>query len=73
MSRGSFRPGGYAKKFTLKSVKQGEQQFGFVWYYRKQNTVVFQGDAASIESAKSKLLSIANKQLNENIAWIAKS
>ena len=55
-------PGGFVKKFTLKSVEPDQQQFGFVWYRKKQNTIVFQGDVMSIESAKSRLLSIANKQ-----------
>ena len=64
-------PGDNAKKFTLKSVKPDEQQFGLVWYCRKKNTILFQGDATNIGSAKSKLVSIANKQLNENIAWFA--
>ena len=63
-------PGGFAKKFILKSVEPDQQQFGFVWYRRKQNTIVFQGDVMSIESAKSKLLSIANKQ---NVASIIES
>ena len=63
-------PGGFAKKFTLKSVEPDQQQFGFVWYRQKQNTIVFQGDVMSIESAKSRLLSIANKQ---NVASIVES
>ena len=45
-------PGGFAKKFTLKSVEPDQQQFAFVWYRRKQNTIVFQGDVMSIESAR---------------------
>ena len=63
-------PCGFAKKFTLKSVEPDQQQFGFVWYRQKQNTIVFQGDVMSIESAKSRLLSIANKQ---NVASIGES
>ena len=55
-------PGGYAKKFTLESVEPDQQQFGFVWYCREQNTIVFRGDVVRIESTKSKLLSIANKR-----------
>ena len=61
-------PGGDDKKFTLKSVEPDEQQLGFVLYCKKQKTIVFQGDVVSIESVKSKLLLIANKQLNRNIA-----
>ena len=40
------------------------------WYCVEQNTRVFRGDVVSIESAKSKLLSIANKQ---NVAPIVQS
>jgi hypothetical protein len=65
-------PGGNAKKFTLKSVEP-DQQFGFVWYCRKKNTIVFQGDPESVESAKSKLISIANKHVNEETTPIAVS
>ncbi|CAB4000775.1 RNA-directed DNA polymerase from mobile element jockey [Paramuricea clavata] len=65
-------PGGNAKKFTLKSVEP-DQQFGFVWYCRKQNTIVFQGDSESVEAAKSKLISIANKHVNKETTSIAVS
>ncbi|CAB4011671.1 Hypothetical predicted protein, partial [Paramuricea clavata] len=65
-------PGGNAKKFTLKSVEP-DQQFGFVWYCRKQNTIVFQGDPESVEAAKSKLISIANKHVNKETTSIAVS
>ena len=65
-------PGGNAKKFTLKPVEP-DQQFGFVWYCRKQNTIVFQGDPESVESAKSKLISIANKHVNKETTSIAAS
>ena len=65
-------PGGNAKKFTLKSVEP-DQQFGFVGYCRKQNTIVFQGDPESVESAKSKLISIANKHVNKETTSIAVS
>ena len=58
--------------FTLKSVEP-DQQFGFVWYCRKQNTIVFQGDPESVESAKSKLISIANKHVNKETTSIAVS
>ncbi|CAB3994355.1 RNA-directed DNA polymerase from mobile element jockey-like [Paramuricea clavata] len=62
-------PGGNAKKFTLKSVEP-DQQFGFVWYCRKQNTIVFQGDPERVEAAKSKLISIANKHVNKETTSI---
>ncbi|CAB4038401.1 Hypothetical predicted protein, partial [Paramuricea clavata] len=65
-------PGGNAKKFTLKSVEP-DQQFGFVWYCRKQNTIVFQGVPESVEAAKSKLISIANKHVNKETTSIAVS
>ena len=59
-------PGGYAKKFTLKSFESEQQQFGFVWYRRKQNTIVFYRDTAAAESAKSILLSMAGNRLNDD-------
>ena len=51
-------PGGFAKKFTLKLVETDRQQFDFVCYCEEQNTIVFRSDVVSVESAKSKLLSI---------------
>ena len=65
-------PGGNAKKITLKSAEP-DQQFGFVWYCRKQNTIVFQGDPENVESVKSKLISIANKHVNKETTSIAVS
>ena len=58
-------PGGYAKKFTLKSFESEQQRFGFVWYRRKQNTIVFYGDIAAAESAKLILLSMAGNRLKK--------
>ncbi|CAB3983987.1 Hypothetical predicted protein [Paramuricea clavata] len=40
---------------------------------KKQNTIVFQGDPESVESAKSKLISIANKHVNKETTSIAVS
>ncbi|CAB4019013.1 Hypothetical predicted protein [Paramuricea clavata] len=60
-------------KSSLRIDVELYQQFGFVWYCRKQNTIVFQGDPESVESAKSKIISIANKHVNKETISIAVS
>jgi hypothetical protein len=68
---------GHHRVATSKNLRSNQsnldQQFGFVWYCRKQNTIVFQGDPESVESAKSKLISIAIKHVNKETTSITVS
>ena len=56
------------QKRTHKSVEPDQQQFYFVLQKAEDDSV-----SGSLESVKTKLLSIANKQLNRNTALTVES
>ena len=58
-------PGGNAKKFTCNVP---DNNFGITWYFKKQGSLVFQGDPEVTQSVKAMLISLVNTQSNGEIA-----
>ena len=54
-------PGGNAKKFTC-NLQDPNKSFGITWYFKKQSSLVFQGDSEFTDGVKAALLSFANIQ-----------